>query len=124
MLIKYNSDEYKIYFKHIRKTPFQKKMDRWDVREVVPNDVSICFIENNFTKEIIAQGLSKCSKKDNFVKEVGRQLSLTRAMEKLPFEFFDLPYLICDKYYENKKVVQEVKDFYRNKIQKIPSKNN
>ena len=95
MLIKYNSDEYKIYFKHIRKTPFTTKQMFWKWKDVVPNDLTICYVENNFTKEIVAQGISKCSKKDNFVKEVGRQVSLTRALMKINDE--NLQFLIAHK---------------------------
>lgn len=110
MLIKYNSNEYKIYFKHIRKTPFKNKMDRWDVREIVPNDVSICFIENNFTKEIISQGLSKCSNKDRFVKEVGRQISLTRALMKINDK--NLQILIAHEYFRNKPLKSDISQLY------------
>lgn len=110
MLIKYNSNEYKIYFKHIRKTYYQNKLDIWDVREVVPNDVSICFIENNFTKEIISQGVSKCSKKDNFVKEVGRQISLTRALMKINDE--NLQILMAYEYFRNKPLKSDISQLY------------
>lgn len=119
MLIKYNSNEYKIYFKHIRKTPFQKKMDRWDVREVVPNDVSLCFIENNFTKEIITQGLSKCSKKDRFIKEVGRQISLTRALRK--YGDVELSYLIFEEYFKNKPLKSEITKIFTKDLSMNPN---
>jgi len=117
MLINYKDNNYKIYFKHIRKTPFQKKMDRWDVREVVPNDVSICFIENNFTKEIISQGVSKCSKKDNFVKEVGRQISLVRALMKI--DDVILKYLISKEYFKNKKITEDISKIFIKDFGKI-----
>jgi hypothetical protein len=106
MLIEYNNTQYKIYFKHIRKTAFTRKMELWHWKDVVPNDISICFIENTLTKEIIAQGISKCSKKDYFVKEVGRQISLVRALSKIDDTL--LKFLILQTYYKNKTITYQV----------------
>jgi len=110
MLINYNNTQYKIYFKHIRKTAFKRKMELWHWKDVVPNDISICFIENTLTKEIIAQGLSKCSKKDNFVKEVGRQISLVRALSKIDDTM--LKFLIARVYYKNKTIKYQVGEIF------------
>ena len=110
MLIKYNDIQYKIYFKHIRKTAFNRKMDFWHWKDVIPNDISICFIENTLTKEIIAQGISKCSKKDYFVKEVGRQISLVRALSKIDDSV--LKFLISQTYYKNKTIKYQVGEIF------------
>lgn len=83
MIIKYNSNEYKIYFKHIRKTYYQNKLDDWQQKDFVPNDLTICYIENKFTREIISQSIYKFPTNENFVKEVGRQISLTMAIQNI-----------------------------------------
>lgn len=110
MLINYNQNIYKVYFKHIRKTPFTKKQMLWKWKDVVPNDLTMCYVENNFTKEIIAQGISKCSVKDNFVKEIGRQISLVRALMKI--DNVDLKVLITKEYYKNKYLRHEIAQIF------------
>lgn len=110
MLVEYNDTRYKIYFKHIRKTAFKRKMELWNWKDVIPNDISICFIENTFTKEIVSQGISKCSKKDYFVKEVGRQISLVRALLKIDDSV--LKFLIALSYYKNKTIKDEVGEIF------------
>jgi len=110
MLINYKDNNYKIYFKHIRKTPFTKKHLLWSFKDVVKNDVTLCFIENVSTKEIISQGLSKCSTKDRFVKEVGRQVSLTRALVGIKDK--TLQFLIAHEYFRNKPLKSDISQLY------------
>lgn len=105
-IIEYEGNSYKVYFKHIRRTPFTKKNLLWSFKDVVPNDATICYIENISTKEIVAEGISKCSKEDRFVKEIGRQISLTRAFLKLNDE--ELKYLIAIEYFKNKPLKHEI----------------
>ena len=83
MLINYKDNNYKIYFKHIRKTPFTKKHLLWSFKDVVKNDLTICYIEDVSTKEIISQSIYKFPTNENFVKEIGRQISLTTAIQNV-----------------------------------------
>lgn len=114
MIIDYKNTKYKIYFKHIRKTPFTKKHLLWSFKDVVNNDLTICYIEDVFTKEIISQGLSKCSNEDRFVKEIGRQISLTRALMKI--DDVELKYLITVEYFKNKSLKSEIAQIFTNNL--------
>lgn len=112
-IIEYEGNFYKVYFKHIRRTRVEelRKTYYWvKWKNVVPSDITYCYIENISTKEIVAEGMSKCSKEDRFVKEIGRQISLTRALLKIDDEI--LQFLLASEYFKNKPLKSDISQLF------------